>query len=506
MIIEKNTYFKNFYNLCIKQGWLLCIFMLVVLLQAQTNVLGFEDKDKDEDKDKIEVEIESICTNLFTSKFNYEDVEKTVSASLVGIDYSREDLEKNYLISESDFLTLSQIPNPYLRYQRYADIKGRFVHEFNIKTFASSFIDSKDGGLSADSNQRMIEFLYPQSEAVVNFHMISGGEPLDPKFLMDKIYQIEYGNGVDGFWIHTPIYDYLNFLKELKKPKNKKYKKVMDILSWIIFTDPLNIQEQFSSEIMWKIWTQNENALLEIRKELKSIKKLLGLDKKLEKLLEKTIKWLFYSYYRGFLFNSCTGVIVSHNTLITAGHCIVGKNYISFHRGNKHIKTLAQYLSETVDLGVLRFPDGTFSGMRVAKFPDGGSLGSWGYSSQLTREDKLIVVSSKDESEHKRIGFINIKDISKGIIQSKNTHGYFAMKNGDSGSPLFNDKEELIGISVGTKVSKVTSGDKYLGVKSTKYELTDCFIDLSYYRDFFLDIIKKDPKVKIAGINLLLDK
>ena len=152
----------------------------------------------------------------------------------------------------------------------------------------------------------------------------------------------------------------------------------------------------------------------------------------------------------------CAGIVVSHNTLITTAHCIMGKAFTYYQAGGKTFYSPIKYYSTAsgedklrYDVGVLIFPDHTFDNIRP------------------------LQIATKD-TDYRSLGFIGIKAMGEDRIQKEVTvtrqqdlfiFSEKEVSHLDEGStwlygPLVNPKGQLLGMSVGR--AKDDKGENWL--------------------------------------------
>ncbi len=201
----------------------------------------------------------------------------------------------------------------------------------------------------------------------------------------------------------------------------------------------------------------------------------------------------------------CTGTIVSSNTIITAAHCLEkilrnGGTIKTTANGSKGLYKNARidratYNAEAVayyinpkffrvrkttmhDIAIVRFPDDTFKDIFPSKvnprgkFESGVMVGTQGSPNRR----KLIMMD-----------LINKEDFSEDYFDHPekksslyyNYGSYEKSLPGDSGSSLFNEDDEIVGILHGGNT----------------------FAPIAANMDFIRKVIRMDPKVEIRGIN-----
>lgn len=256
-----------------------------------------------------------------------------------------------------------------------------------------------------------------------------------------------------------------------------------------------------------------------------------------------------------FSVGACSAVVVSSNSVLTAAHCleralaievvINGKSFYA-QASYPHPEFDSQHKDPTHDIGIIRFPDGTFSDIppvriSLRKLHDLRKDKSFVFSSvqgltnlkkisilsslnlprfhsflpQLNEEkyeldslikkiDKLVQEKKTDSSEF--FDLCNELDYCRSLIDYKrdfpiNQSRFITVKKplfkevldiGDSGGGLFDKKSNLVGIisSVGTYQKFFFFSDKTYAASSIEENL-----------DFLTFIINHiDPKVKIEGL------
>ena len=211
--------------------------------------------------------------------------------------------------------------------------------------------------------------------------------------------------------------------------------------------------------------------------------------------------------------DKCSATIVSSNTLITSASCLkdlAPGDRVEVKIGDKLYHSAAYYINpnylkqiakgksgSSVDVAVIRFPEGTFLGitpstLSFSKFTDKGSL----------------VVPDKLTDKREVLYQVNIEGSDSLVISDNGVK--------DFGSPVFNDKNEFIGVTAGSisgyvmdsrteeyslvnypisTISKDRNGSYKVKVLATSFADTS----IQY---FFKLVSLVDPGVKIKGLNV----
>ena len=153
----------------------------------------------------------------------------------------------------------------------------------------------------------------------------------------------------------------------------------------------------------------------------------------------------------------CSAVIVSHNTVLSAAHCLEDSLFVFFKPPNKNVVHAKEvyihpdYTPSSVldkhDFAMIRFPDGTFDGFDFVpintNLPD--------------NHEDLIIVGTEGKFDIKKINlekkiipsldFIKENsDYSPDIIVTSSNNKSSPLAEGDSGGAVFNKNNELVAI------------------------------------------------------------
>ena len=213
--------------------------------------------------------------------------------------------------------------------------------------------------------------------------------------------------------------------------------------------------------------------------------------------------------------DKCSATIVASNILITSAQClrnlapgdriearIEDKLYhsVAYYINPSYLKQIANGKSASnVDVALVRFPEGTFLGITPSKL---------GFS-DFTDKGSLIIsdrITDKNSTFYQVILEANTSDPM--VVSNKGVK--------DFGSPIFNDKNEFVGLTAGTmsgyvmeprtkdysKLSYPLSTTKQEPGSSYKVKLQASSFADSSVQYFFKLISLIDPKVKVRGLNL----
>lgn len=186
----------------------------------------------------------------------------------------------------------------------------------------------------------------------------------------------------------------------------------------------------------------------------------------------------------------CTATVVSSNTIITAAHCLEFSDAVRIQIGGKKIESIAYYIhpghlikdyedSGLADIGIVRFPDGTFDNMIHAKINFSADRKNAIFTTTQGKSNIRKVILAKFEND-----YFKDNDFTSDAFFYKSFKG---LRPGDSGSPLFGQDGSLIGVLQGIP------------------RLNDNLNNISMIednRDFIEWVVSIDPKVKIRGVNI----
>ncbi len=154
--------------------------------------------------------------------------------------------------------------------------------------------------------------------------------------------------------------------------------------------------------------------------------------------------------------NLCTGTFVSHNVMLTAAHCVSENDQVSLSElGN--VRSLSSHpyppgiigtnwIESPNDVGIIIFPDNTsqhFASITAAAPSVGDPIEILGYGSC---EDFL-----GDRDGFRRcVGWNQISRIDPDTRIVTRSDGGQTLSKGDSGGPLFNQRNEIAGVANAT--------------------------------------------------------
>ncbi len=188
----------------------------------------------------------------------------------------------------------------------------------------------------------------------------------------------------------------------------------------------------------------------------------------------------------GYNMGSCPGVVVSHNAILIAAHCIVGRASTFYYDGEKFIDAkeyfyitdvLASSNGMSSDVGVVVFPDHTFD--KIDPLKVGESSASY---------DKAGVIGVRAEGKDKikkDVRLVKQRDLFlfQGGIEEFLKEGEFGMFG-----PLINQEGQLIGLAVGH-------------TNDNKGQIWSLCVDFTTKKiqDFFSQLVR-EKNVIISGI------
>ena len=186
-----------------------------------------------------------------------------------------------------------------------------------------------------------------------------------------------------------------------------------------------------------------------------------------------------------FLGDACSSVVVSHNVLLTAAHCIFNRVSIGARVDKDHFVDATAFFHELAvvgsskkflyDVGVLVFPEHTFDKfipLRVRSPKDLDVDGIYG-------------AIGIDIHGVKKWGDVIIEREEEGYLASQNSP--FRSSHGESGGPLINSKGEIVGL-----ISSVVQDES-----GRQYDMYVSILTESNY-SFLQSLVRKG--IKIEGI------
>lgn len=254
-------------------------------------------------------------------------------------------------------------------------------------------------------------------------------------------------------------------VKDLSKNSPKLYKAVMSYFSSLI-----------------PIAHRHPEGILKLGKRLGIGEDKIGDLKEIVNFLDTTKKGKY------LLAAGCSGVVVSHNSVITAAHCLHNWQGIYYKRGDDEfisakifsypISSLGSRQKHLYDVGAVVFPDYTFS--HIVPLKIASSLKELDYG-------RLGVIGIDTEGT-KRWGDVDIvrRDDMIFVDQHKSE---FVASSGTSGSPMINNRGEVFGLVEGA--GSVDDKDTY-----------DLYVNLLLEQNYsFLEDLVRNKGVLINGIN-----
>ncbi len=227
----------------------------------------------------------------------------------------------------------------------------------------------------------------------------------------------------------------------------------------------------------------------------------------------KRIIFMFAYYYNRqlstnfFQKDNCTATVVSSNTIITAAHCVgtyidqegKGKVFaIHFSKSlsedtwdhviTSNTEAIACYMNPKysifqssipayADVAICRFPDDTFKDVFPSKVnPKGKFESGIMVGTQGNAHKRRVILMDLENKENFPRDYLDHPEKYPGYYSYKS---YEPSRPGDSGSALFNEDDEIVGILHGG----------------------NSFSLIALNMDFINEVIRIDPKVKIRGIN-----
>ena len=403
-----------------------------------------------------------------------------------------------------DFDEILSTKSEYERLKVYVASLRRVFKTFNSRLQLKDIFDSsnekfknlvREFGVS--ENDLMLDFIYPPSKSVVLIEGIDSYLGLSTEErILSFLYDIEYGLNGKEFLIDTSIYDKLIMCKGLGGTNLDKYNQIIEILKELLNSEIFQegAEQLSNNESLYSFY--NSRIFIQISHIVVKLCVLLNLDHNQSLKLRVIIRKMFVTINQRFHDYFCSGVVVSSNTLITAGHCLAENNasVLSYYKSGEKITAQFAYRHKSLDLGIVRFPDGTFGDIKPVKIN----------LNKVNLQDRLLAIGTSGKEKYKHIGFLKANRIKNGSIQNIFSIGAlrYQLKDGDSGGALFDLNGDLVGIAVGTKVfkriRKITVEGKT--IKIALASISDYFSEVCD-SDFFNEAILVDPKIKINGFN-----
>ena len=410
-----------------------------------------------------------------------------------------------------DFDKILRAKTEYERLKIYVESLRLRKKVFNSKLKLSDIFDSsnekfknlvREFGIGMD--ELMIDIIYPNSKSVVVVQGIDNYPALfTEEGALKFLYDVEYGLNEKDFLINTSIYDKLSMYKSLAgtEQDNKgyyldRYNKIISLFLEILNSELFQegIEQLSNHESLSSFY--NNRIFIQIQHIIIRVSVLLDLDNKQSIKLRAVIKKMFITINKRIHDYSCTGVVVSSNTLITAGHCLAESNAstIVYYKAGKMMVAKSIYRHKSVDLGIVRFPDGTFLDIKPVRVS----------FNVVNLKDKLIAIGTSGKSGYKHLGSVRVDKIKNGSIQDIFTIGSvnYVLEDGDSGGALFDKNGDLVGIAVGTRVYNRTKIIQVEGkqLKLNLESISDYFTQIPD-RTFWDEAFLYDPEFRITGIN-----
>lgn len=316
-------------------------------------------------------------------------------------------------------------------------------------------------------------FVYPPMESVVAIKTINK-EFLTTQDMMNYFIDLMFTGRQEGRFLEE-IVDAFSFLQE---KDYSSLEKILQGISDFIIEDPLQVRYTIQTEGV--VADMVANLYLYPRlKELVSmlINKLCNFGYKID-VRGNSINFLdevnvsFYlavfliynDYYHNYSKETlCSGVVVSSNTIVTAAHCLHRGQKVIVNRFGKEIESLnidfhykfREYRSKVdkeeavrYDIGVVVFPEDTFKGISPVSI-----------SKRKVGKEKVVVTGLDPITGEFQAQKIDIPSISS-IIRINPKRYDFAAQLGNSGSPMLDFQDELVGLLVASKQEKIDQKQK----------------------------------------------
>lgn len=292
----------------------------------------------------------------------------------------------------------------------------------------------------------------------------------------------------------SSIFFFIHYLKKEDKKSRAVFYQVLSRIKDILIADKNLIKSNPDNETNPSVLNKTILFLIEKNKDqinliYNKLQSYSGL-KLITPLELQDIKFLlrsFYIYYYGnqnFTSAQCSGIIVSHNTLITAAHCLEKFDYIEYQSESGKIRQSDFIIynpkhnetehDNTYDIGVVLFPDKTFITRPIRL-------------SIVHPQSKqpLIAVGTEGKAGFKKIGMLQTIIATPSLIKAIHVPLRFSSTSGDSGGALINNLDELVGIISGHD-------------RQTKETF---FAPISQSIEFLRDVLKTQPRMVILGLD-----
>ena len=411
-------------------------------------------------------------------------------------------------------IILSQIQNQGSAFDIASDffkLSGKKVVSLKTKKRVSSFIDQKD----------LVTRIYPPAQSVVSIKIRSRGVlKLDGSSIMNYLSVLTRSQVEE-----ERIGIFYKLLIEIKNNNRDLFLKTVELIRNFILKDFFNIKE--NQDIISLSDLQKEESDPAISYLFKGLSNLSILQDFLRDIISEALEekkiytWkencrisfndLIYSgmhlmvrlyydyYYNSELYHMCSGVIISPSIILTAAHCIYRSQEITFYKNFKPIKAITSIYNpkykgffkwrdyfededpHEFDMGVIVFPKGTFLDINIPTLS---------FNSQRFTKKGVILVGYRFTDRLVRVAksFISQTDNKKtqGVVVED--YKDFLGVHGESGSPMFNEQGDIIGI---------LAGKEYPGEDNDK--LKNIYSKIGSNKDFILKIksLYKDEKIII---------
>ena len=403
----------------------------------------------------------------------------------------------------------SNIHSSFDKFKKFSDLTGHDVY------VARTAPDE-----STSSSNIFVNHVYTPAKSVIGLESLVGGSyNLDNSSILNKIG--EFRHTLDGKTYTDSFYDALITIKSYDP---QFYLDLMDSLKEFVEWDPLELKkDNWLKRDANRVQGLNDPELENVNymlaaeptvaKRISEIsRKILAIESRedypvkqdhtffqMNQALFLVLTYLYYTYYADvYVSSDCSGVVLSHNVLLTSGKCVYNAAYLTYYHNGRKVNSIKhevnpRYLYDSdsysmrdtltdfpsrSNMGIVVFPDYTFGDVPPATIS----------FREIKTGEELISVGYKLTE-----GFVKLALLKKGAVKSEiftvidpkpklARVGY-----GEIGGALFNDDGNLVG-SISSLLWFEPDEKPY-----SLYAVT--FSDSN--RDFLFDVVRRYPQINV---------